>query len=92
MADSKQPGNETAQEFLASMEQKLLGGMMGLGIAMGMQTGLFEVMISLGEEPKTSQEIADVANLKERYGEYAQHIAIFSLVYVSAKILTGIIY
>ncbi|XP_022106778.1 uncharacterized protein LOC110987924 [Acanthaster planci] len=70
MADSKMgllDGNETAEEFLACTEQKLLGGIVGIGIAMGMQTGLFDVMISLKGEPKTSHEIADAGNFKERY-------------------------
>ena len=40
---------------------------------MGMETGLFEVMISMGETPQTSQEIADVANLKERYAYVTTH-------------------
>ena len=58
--------HETAEEFLLCMEQKLRGGVVGLGIAVGMQTGLFEVMISMEGEPKTSQEIADAGNFKER--------------------------
>ncbi|XP_038079119.1 ubiquinone/menaquinone biosynthesis C-methyltransferase UbiE-like [Patiria miniata] len=67
MANCEQLSSETAEEFLASMEKNLVGGMVGLGVAMGMETGLFDVMISLGGEPKTSQEIADAGNFKERY-------------------------
>ncbi|XP_022097368.1 uncharacterized protein LOC110982906 [Acanthaster planci] len=58
---------ETAAEFSSRLLHQISGGLACLGIAMGMQTGLFEVMISLGGEPKTSQEIADAANLRERY-------------------------
>ena len=60
-------GDESADDFMAGLEQKLVGGMVGLGVAMGMQTGLFEVLIRLDGQPKTSQEIADAANFKERY-------------------------
>ncbi|XP_022087018.1 uncharacterized protein LOC110977324 [Acanthaster planci] len=58
---------ETAEEFLADMEKKLVGGMIGIVVAIGMETGLFDVLISLGGEPKTSVEIADAGNFKERY-------------------------
>ncbi|XP_033634127.1 ubiquinone/menaquinone biosynthesis C-methyltransferase UbiE-like [Asterias rubens] len=58
---------ETATEFTSRVTQQLVGGIAGIGLAMGMETGLFDVMISMGGNKKTSQEIADLAGMKERY-------------------------
>ncbi|XP_071794724.1 S-adenosylmethionine-dependent methyltransferase Rv2258c-like isoform X1 [Asterias amurensis] len=60
-------GHETSKDFAARLSHQINGGMACLGIAMGMETGLFDVMMSIGENRKTSQEIADLANMKERY-------------------------
>lgn len=57
---------ETATEFTSRVTQQLVGGIAGIGLAMGMETGLFDVMISMGGNKKTSQEIADLAGMKER--------------------------
>ncbi len=58
--------DETAEDFSTRVTKQLVGGVAGLGIAMGMETGLFDVLIPMGENRKTSQEIADLANMKER--------------------------
>ncbi|XP_071805257.1 S-adenosylmethionine-dependent methyltransferase Rv2258c-like [Asterias amurensis] len=67
MADSgKQAGDDSKQEFSSRMMDVALSGLKCVAIAMGKETGLFDVMIAT-ETPKTSQEIADAGNLKERY-------------------------
>ena len=58
--------DESASDFSTRVTQQLVGGIAGMGVAMGMETGLFEMMIAMGESKKTSQEIADLANMKER--------------------------
>ena len=58
--------DESASDFSTRVTQQLVGGIAGMGVAMGMATGLFEMMIAMGESKKTSQEIADLANMKER--------------------------
>ncbi|XP_033634755.1 uncharacterized protein LOC117296022 [Asterias rubens] len=59
--------DESASDFSTRVTQQLVGGIAGMGVAIGMETGLFEMMIAMGESKKTSQEIADLANMKERY-------------------------
>ena len=66
MANPTITGHETSKDFTARLSHQINGGMACLGIAMGMETGLFDVMMSIGENRKTSQEIADLANMKER--------------------------
>ena len=66
----KSSKEETDEGFTSRVTEQLVGGVTGIGIAMGMETGLFDVMITNGEKPHTSQEIADTANLKERLAIY----------------------
>ncbi len=67
MADNgKQAGDDSEQEFSSRMTDVAFSGLMCVAIAMGKETGLFEVMIAM-DTPKTSQEIADAGKLKERY-------------------------
>jgi 2-polyprenyl-3-methyl-5-hydroxy-6-metoxy-1,4-benzoquinol methylase len=54
-----------AEEFASKMIQILNGGMLSLMISIGHKTGLFDVISRL--QPSTSDEIALVANLNERY-------------------------
>nr|XP_054758031.1 S-adenosylmethionine-dependent methyltransferase Rv2258c-like [Lytechinus pictus] len=58
---------ETIMDFGHRMAQTINSGFLTLSIAVGRQTGLFEAMASFHGQPKTSQEIADRAGLKERY-------------------------
>ncbi|XP_022097455.1 uncharacterized protein LOC110982950 [Acanthaster planci] len=58
--------NETEEEFTARISSKVESGLNCMSVAMGIETGLFRVMISLGE-PKTCQDIADAGGYKERY-------------------------
>ena len=58
--------DEEAKELASLIEAKSCGAYVCLAIALGMDTGLFDVMIALAQ-PKTCQEIADAGNLKERY-------------------------
>ena len=68
MSDEKRSiSGETSEEFVENVKRNLLGGMVGIVVAIGMETGLFDVLISLEGKPKTSQEIADAGNFKERY-------------------------
>ena len=60
---------ETEEEFSGHIKDVAYSGVMCLAIAMGMKTGLFELMVAM-ETPKTSQEIADAGNLKERHVVY----------------------
>ncbi|XP_072174260.1 uncharacterized protein [Diadema setosum] len=59
--------NETSDDFLGRMATTLNEGYKALAVAFGLQTGLFKTMIELSPTPKTSQEIADAGNFKERY-------------------------
>ncbi|XP_038076642.1 demethylmenaquinone methyltransferase-like [Patiria miniata] len=65
--NAEEVADETAEDFSSRVVRQITGGLACLGIAMGVETGLFDVLISLGGDPKTSQEIADIADLKERY-------------------------
>ena len=64
MADSTSPG-ETSESFQQQVFGMVSDGFATLGIAIGSQLGLFDVMVGF-TEPKTSQEIADAAGYKER--------------------------
>ena len=59
-------GPETLEQFGMRMTQTVTGGFLMLSLAMGHQTGLFDKLASFEGVPKTCQEIADEAGLKER--------------------------
>ena len=59
-------GPETLEQFGMRMTQTVTGGFLMLSLAMGHQTGLFDKLASFEGTPKTCQEIADEAGLKER--------------------------
>ncbi|XP_041462833.1 uncharacterized S-adenosylmethionine-dependent methyltransferase Rv2258c-like [Lytechinus variegatus] len=65
MADKQT--KETAEEFSSRIFGIVSGSFIGISIAFGFKTGLFKVLVDNHDTPMTSQEIADVANLKERY-------------------------
>lgn len=54
-----------AEEFAGRMVGILTGGMLSLMTSVGHRTGLFDTMASLS--PSTSDQIAETANLNERY-------------------------
>ncbi|XP_072170890.1 S-adenosylmethionine-dependent methyltransferase Rv2258c-like [Diadema setosum] len=58
---------ETIMDFGRRMAETINAGFLTLSIAVGRQTGLFDALGSFRGQPKTSQEIADRAGLKERY-------------------------
>lgn len=60
-------GPESLEQFGMRMTQTVTGGFLMLSMAMGHQTGLFDTLASFEGVPKTCQEIADEAGLKERY-------------------------
>ena len=57
---------ETTADFLGRVGGTMMEGCKSLGIAFGVETGLFKALVDLHPVPKTSQEIADAAGLKER--------------------------
>ncbi|XP_071510508.1 S-adenosylmethionine-dependent methyltransferase Rv2258c-like [Diadema antillarum] len=59
--------NETTEDFLKQMKHTMFEGFKALGIAFGIQSGLFDTLVGFQSNPKTSQEIADAGNFKERY-------------------------
>ncbi|XP_072172884.1 S-adenosylmethionine-dependent methyltransferase Rv2258c-like [Diadema setosum] len=58
-----QETKESFGEYLSDMQVK---GFTALGVAMGVATGLLEKMSHL-DEPKSCEEISEIAHLKERY-------------------------
>ena len=66
MADGEAPSRQSAEAFTLRIADIVGDSLVCMSVAMGIETGLFKAMISLGEEPKTSQEIADAGNFKER--------------------------
>ncbi|CAH1781885.1 unnamed protein product [Owenia fusiformis] len=58
--------SESQAEFKQYFDNTVLSGYKALGIALGHRLGLFDVLAKF-DTPKTSQEIADAANYKERY-------------------------
>lgn len=58
---------ETIMAFGHRMAETINAGFLTLSIAVGRQTGLFNVLAGFHGQPKTSQEIADRGGLKERY-------------------------
>ncbi len=67
---------ETYEEFESHLTNIVHGGFLTMAIGMGVDTGLFDVMCDM-DGPKTSQEIADLANLKERYLQIYGFIGVF---------------
>ena len=59
------PDQAAAEAFAGKMLQTLNDGFVALMISVGHRTGLFDAMATL--PPATSQQIADAANLNERY-------------------------
>ncbi|XP_038060960.1 uncharacterized protein LOC119731772 isoform X1 [Patiria miniata] len=66
MGDSKDFSNETEKDFNSRMRSIVNNGITCMTMALGFETGLFKLMISM-ETPKTCQEIADAGKFKERY-------------------------
>ena len=67
MTDSNASNSvETQKEFFLRLANVVGDGLLCVSIAMGIETGLFQTMIDLKEEHKTSQEIADAGDFKER--------------------------
>ncbi|XP_063971123.1 S-adenosylmethionine-dependent methyltransferase Rv2258c-like [Lytechinus pictus] len=64
---AEQYGNETPEEFSSRIFSIVSGGLTGLSIALGVKSGLFDVLVSHHGSPLTSQELADLAGMKERY-------------------------
>ncbi|XP_033634686.1 uncharacterized protein LOC117295970 [Asterias rubens] len=58
---------ENLPQFGARIMETVNAGFIALSIAVGKETGLFRVLAGFEGQPKTSQEIADEAGLKERY-------------------------
>ncbi len=64
MAESKF-AVETEKMFADRFSEMIFSSVTGLAVAMGIETGLFQVMIAT-DTPRTSQEIADAGSFKER--------------------------
>ncbi|CAH1253810.1 Hypp1249 [Branchiostoma lanceolatum] len=62
----EQAKEETADEFGLRMVETVSSGFVTLAISMGVRTGLFSHLARM-DGPKTSAQIADTANMKERY-------------------------
>ena len=62
---AEKAASETYEDFNAHLDSIVQGGFITMAISMGVDTGLFGVMCEM-DGPKTSQEIADLAGLKER--------------------------
>ena len=63
MADAP---NETAEEFSSRLFETIRGGFVTLSVAFGIKSGLFDILVKHHERPVTSQELADLAGMKER--------------------------
>ncbi|XP_071846087.1 S-adenosylmethionine-dependent methyltransferase Rv2258c-like [Apostichopus japonicus] len=63
---ASQESTETSDDFAARVGKIMVHGFTSFGICLGHQVGLFDVLADM-KEPKTSQEIADAGNFKERY-------------------------
>ncbi|XP_078684586.1 S-adenosylmethionine-dependent methyltransferase Rv2258c-like [Branchiostoma floridae x Branchiostoma belcheri] len=61
-----QEKGETADEFGLRMVKTVSSGFVTLAMSMGVRTGLFRHLASM-DGPKTSAQIAEMANMKERY-------------------------
>ncbi|KAJ8029388.1 Sterol 4-C-methyltransferase strm-1 [Holothuria leucospilota] len=57
---------ESSEDFAARMNSILVKGFTCMSVSIGYELGLFDLLAEL-KEPKTSQEIADAGNMKERY-------------------------
>ncbi|CAH1239847.1 Hypp5893 [Branchiostoma lanceolatum] len=58
--------SETAEQFALRLTTTVSSGFVTLAVAMGMRTGLFAQLSRL-DGPRTSVQIAQAANMKERY-------------------------
>ena len=58
--------SETAEQFGARMMEVAQSGFVASGLSMGKDLGLFDAMKAL-DGPATCQQIADEADVKERY-------------------------
>ena len=58
--------NETAEQFSARVFETVSSGYVTLAMAFGVKSGLYDVLIEHHETPKTSEELADLAGMKER--------------------------
>ena len=56
---------ETEEDFARRMFELVTDGHLCLSVSLGVQTGLFEKMAEW-DEPKSSEEIAEATDLKER--------------------------
>ena len=65
MTTQQQFDQERAEAFVEQLMGVLNGGALALMTSIGHRTGLFDTMAGL--PPSTSQQIADAANLDERY-------------------------
>ena len=65
MTTQQQFDQDRAEAFAERLLDALNGGAVALMISIGHRTGLFDAMAEL--PPSTSEEIASVANLNERY-------------------------
>ncbi|PIK39064.1 hypothetical protein BSL78_24091 [Apostichopus japonicus] len=63
---ASQESTETSEDFAARVGKIMVHGFTSFGISLGHEVGLFDVLADM-KEPKTSQEIADAGNFKERY-------------------------
>ncbi|KAJ8029389.1 2-methoxy-6-polyprenyl-1,4-benzoquinol methylase, mitochondrial [Holothuria leucospilota] len=57
---------ESSEDFAARMNTVLVHACTSMSISVGYEVGLFDLLAGM-KEPKTSQEIADAGDLKERY-------------------------
>lgn len=58
---------ETSEEFQARVGSIIGKSFTSFGLYLGHEIGLFDILADMKEEAKTSQEIADAGNFKERY-------------------------
>ncbi|XP_071487143.1 S-adenosylmethionine-dependent methyltransferase Rv2258c-like [Diadema antillarum] len=59
--------NETFEEFCGRLGGIISDGHLSLCIALGVRSGLFDVLVKHQGNPMTSEELAKAAGLKERY-------------------------
>ncbi|KAJ8029387.1 Sterol 24-C-methyltransferase [Holothuria leucospilota] len=57
---------ESTEDFADRMNSMLIQGFTCMSVSIGYELGLFDLLAEM-KEPKTSQEIADAGNMKERY-------------------------
>ncbi len=69
---------DTIEKFSEKMNDLIMSGFTALSVAVGSKIGLFELMAQM-DEPKTSQQIADAGDFKERY---ASQFTLHSFLYI----------